>query len=242
MIQLFHTIVYQPLFNALIFLYNVLPGHDMGVAIIVLTALIRLILWPLSQKAIASQKSMQGLQPKLAALKEQYKDEKQKLTQATMELYKNEKINPLSSCLPLLIQLPVLIAFYWALSDGLKSQKMDLLYPWVTNPGTVKTMAFGFLDLAQKSWPLAILAGAAQYWQTKMMPMQPPAIKTDGSKDEGMAAMMNKQMLYMMPIMTVVIGGGLPGGLTLYWFVSTLLTGLQQVWMFKKKDEKKPTA
>lgn len=235
MTGLFYTVLYQPLLNILVFFYNIIPGHDIGVAIILLTALIRLILWPLMGQSIKGQKAMQSLQPKIQALKEQYKDDKQKLAQATMELYKAEKINPLSSCLPLLIQMPILIALYWVLSAGLKSQKLDLLYPFITNPGTIKTIAFGFLDLAQKSWVLAILAGAAQYWQSKMLPMTPPAVKGEGSKDEGMAALMNKQMLYMMPLMTVIIGGTLPGGLTFYWFLSTALTGLQQVIMFRKK-------
>ena len=123
MTGLFYTILYQPLLNILVFFYNVIPGHDIGVAIILLTALIRLILWPLMGQSIKGQKAMQSLQPKIQALKEQYKDDKQKLAQATMELYKAEKINPLSSCLPLLIQMPILIALYRVLSAGLKSQK-----------------------------------------------------------------------------------------------------------------------
>lgn len=235
MSNLFYTILYQPLLNILVFFYNIIPGHDIGAAIILLTVLIRLVLWPLMGKSIKGQKAMQSLQPKIQALKEQYKGDKQKLAQATMELYKAEKINPLSSCLPLLVQMPILIALYWVLSAGLKSERLDLLYPFVANPGTIKTVAFGFLDLAQKSWLLAVLAGAAQYWQSKMLPMTPPAVKGEGSKDEGMAAIMNKQMLYMMPLMTVIIGGTLPGGLTFYWFLSTALTGLQQVIMFRKK-------
>lgn len=232
---LFNTIIYQPLFNILVLFYNIVPGRDLGVAIIILTALIRLLLWPLSKQAITAQKSMQGLQPKLQQLKIQYKDDKQKLAQATMELYKQEKINPFASCLPLLIQLPILIGVYWVVSAGLHSTKMEILYPFVANPGTIKTVAFGFLDLIKPNWILAILAGAAQYWQTKMLPRQIPEVKSPGSKDEGMAAMMNKQMLYMMPIMTVFIGITLPAGLTLYWFIATLLTGAQQWLMFRKK-------
>lgn len=234
--SLFHSIIYQPIFNVLIFLYNVIPGHDFGVAIIIITALIRLILWPLSNKSIRAQKSMQGLQPKINALKVQYKDDKQKLAQATMELYKTEKINPFASCLPLIIQLPILIGFYWVLSAGLKSQNFEILYPFIHNPGTIKTLAFGFLDLSRANIILAVLAGAAQFWQTKMLPMQPPVVKGEGSKDEGITAMMNKQMLYMMPLMTVFIGAGLPAGLTLYWLITTLLTVLQQIIVFKKKD------
>lgn len=233
---LFNTIIYQPLFNVLIFLYNIIPGHDFGVAIIVITALVRLVLWPMSNKSIRAQKAMQGLQPKINALRAQYKDDKQKLAQATMELYKQEKINPFASCLPLLIQLPILIGFYWVLSAGLKSQNFEILYPFVQNPGTIKTLAFGFLDLSRANIILAVLAGAAQFWQTKMLPMQPPSVKGEGSKDEGMTAMMNKQMMYMMPIMTVFIGAGIPAGLTLYWLVTTLLTVLQQIIVFKKQN------
>lgn len=240
MSELFHAILYQPLLNLLIFFYNVIPGHDFGVAIIVLTIIIRLILWPLAQKSIAAQKAMSSLQPKIAELKAKYKDNKQEIARATMELYKSEKVNPFSSCLPLLIQLPILIALYWVLMAVLKSEKFDLLYPFVANPGTIKTIAFGFLELAKANWGIAILAGAAQFWQAKMLPMTPPAVKGEGSKDEGMMAMMNKQMLYMMPIMTVVIGGTLPAGLTLYWLVTTVLTALQQVIMFRKKDVELP--
>jgi len=234
--QLFNLVIYQPLYNILIFLYNVVPGHDFGVSIIIITAIIRLVLWPLSNKSIQGQKSMQGLQPKIKALKEQYKGDKQKLAQATMELYKQEKVSPFSSCLPLLIQLPFLIGFYWVLSAGLKSQNMEVLYPFVQNPGAIKTVSFGFLELSRANWILAVFAGAAQYWQAKMLPTQKPVIKSDGSKDEDMMATMNKQMIYMMPVMTVIIGGTLPAGLTLYWLVTTLLTGLQQMIVFKKKN------
>jgi YidC/Oxa1 family membrane protein insertase len=138
----------------------------------------------------------------------------------------------------LLIQLPILIGLYWALSNGLKSERFDLLYPFVKNPGAIKTVAFGFLDLAKANFVLAILAGAAQFWQTKMLPMKKPAVTTAGSKDESMTAMMNKQMLYMMPLMTVVIGATIPGGLTLYWLVTTLLTGWQQKITFGRPAPK----
>ena len=234
--SLFHSIIYQPLFNVLIFLYNIIPGHDFGVAIVVITALVRLVLWPISNKSIRAQKSMQNLQPKINALREQYKDDKQKMAQATMELYKQEKINPFASCLPLIIQLPILIGFYWVLRAGLKSQNFEILYPFISNPGTIKTLAFGFLDLSKANIILAVLAGAAQFWQTKMLPMQPPVIKSEGSKDESMTAMMNKQMMYMMPIMTIFIGATIPAGLTLYWLVTTLLTVLQQIIVFKKQN------
>ena len=228
---LYHTILYQPIYNALIFLYNIIPGHDIGVAIILLTILIKLILWPLSQKSLRSQKAIQDLQPKVDEIRKKYAQEKEKQAQELMQLYKNNKVNPLSSCLPLLIQFPFLIAVYQVFRVGLTGSGFESLYPFVTNPGSINAISFGFLNLAVISLPLAILSGAAQYIQTKMLlsKQAPKAVKNEpGAKDEKFMGDMNKSMTYFMPIMTVIIGASLPGGLTLYWFVTTVLTILQQ--------------
>ncbi|EKD43843.1 MAG: hypothetical protein ACD_72C00098G0004 [uncultured bacterium] len=233
---IFNSILYQPLFNLFVGLYNVVPGHDVGLVIIVVTVLLRLVVYPLTASSIKAQRSMQELQPKLEAIKKQYKDDQQKLAQATMELYRDHKVNPFTSCLPLLIQLPILIALYWVMQDGLASTNLTKeLYSFVTNPGTINPMSFGIIDLSKASTVLAFLAGGAQFLQAKTLTRQmPPKEAGVGGKDEGMAAMMNKQMLYMMPIMTVVIGFSLPAGLTLYWFWSTILMALQQIYMNKQ--------
>lgn len=235
MVQLFNTILYQPLLNFLVFLYNIVPGHDLGVAIILLTLIIKLILYPLSRQSIKSQKALQDLQPKIDALKKQYKDDKEKQAKAMMDLYRAEKVNPLSSCLPLLIQLPFLIAVFQVFRTGLNSASLELLYPFIQNPGQLNSISFGFIDLAKPNVILAVLTGAAQFWQTKMLSTKRPPKAMPGSKDEDMMAVMNKQMLYFMPILTVIIGVSLPAGLVLYWLVMTLLTVLQQLVMFKKK-------
>lgn len=236
MLQIFQSVFYQPILNLLVFLYNTISFHDLGLAIIFLTIAIKALLWPLSQKSIKAQKSLQDLQPKINAVKEQYKDDKQKQGQAMIQLYKDHKINPFSSCLPLLIQLPFLIAVYRVFRDGLNN-KLELVYPFIEKPEMINTMAFGFLDLSKPSIYLAILAGLAQFWQAKMMISKRAAIKSEGSKDEDMAAIMNKQMLYFMPALTVFIGWTLPGGLTMYWFVVTLLTAVQQLIVFKKHNQ-----
>jgi len=245
-IYVYNLIFYRPLFNALIWLYNVLPGHDIGIAIVVLTIAIRFILFPLFYQSIKSQKALQDIQPKVEAMRKQYKDNKEKQAQELMSLYKNEKVNPFSSCLPLLIQFPFLIAVYQVFRMGLHSQNLEMLYPFVTNPGTIKVISLGFINLGTPSIALAVLAGLAQFWQARMMvTKRPPMIKSHeitGSSDEKALAVMNKQMVYFMPIFTVVIGISLPAGLTLYWFVTTLLMALQQVWMFRKKTNNlKPT-
>ncbi len=234
----FTAIFYQPILNLLVFLYNTVSFQDLGVAIILLTVIIKAILWPFGKQSIKSQKALQELQPKLDELKKQYGDDKVGLSRATMDLYKESKINPLSSCFPLLIQLPFLFAVYRVFRDGLNN-KLDLVYSFIHKPEVIQGMFLGFLDLNKPNIYLAVLAGLAQFWQAKMMSTKKPVIKTDGSKDESMTAIMNKQMLYFMPAITVFIGASLPGGLTLYWFIITLLTALQQVLIFKNIDKNK---
>lgn len=237
MIQIFNTILYQPLYNLLIWLYDVLPGNDIGLAIIGLTIIIKLILLPLSQKSIKAQKEMQKIQPKLEALKKKYKDDKQKLSEETMKLYKEQKVNPLSSCLPLLIQLPFLIAVYQVFRTGLANNGMEMLYPFVSNPGSINPISFGIINLAEPSMILAALAAIAQFFQARMLPTTPqPKKVTAGSKDESMMANVNKSMKFAMPLITLIIGMQLPGGLALYWLITTALTVLQQFILFKKKD------
>lgn len=239
MAHFFTVVFYQPILNLLVWLYNVVSFQDLGVAIILLTAVIKLVLWPLGQSSIKSQKAMQDLQPKLDELKVKYKDDKAGLSQATMALYKDNKINPLSSCLPLLIQLPFLFAVYQVFRDGMNS-KLDLVYSFISRPETINAISFGFLDLSKPNVYLAVLAGLAQFVQAKMMMTKKPAVSTPGSKDESMAAIMNKQMLYFMPAITIFIGISLPGGLTLYWFVLTLFTALQQFIVFRHKKAQNP--
>lgn len=235
---LFQTIFYQPILNLLVFLYNTVG--DLGLAIILLTLLIKLVLYPLSKKSIRSQKALQDLQPQIDELKVKYKDDKQGMSVALMALYKENKVNPFSSCFPLLIQLPFFIAIFQVFKDGFAQNHLDLLYNFVQNPETINVISFGFFDLSKKSVVLAVLAGLAQFWQGKMMVSKKPEVKTEGAKDENMLAIMNKQMLYIMPGVTIIIGLSFPAGLTFYWFLTTLFTALQQkvVFMSHKKKTK----
>ncbi len=241
MFTLFTTIFYQPILNLVLVIYNWLPGHDIGWTIIILTVIIKLILYPLSKKSIESQKSLQNLQPKLEAIKAKHKDDKEALSRAMMELYKQEKVNPLSSCLPLLIQLPFFWAIFRVFRDDLLGKALVLAYPFIHNPGILNPIAFGFLDFSKPNIYLGILAGLSQFAQAKMMPVAKPAVKSDGAKDENMMAAMNKQMLYLMPILTIVICYKLPSGLAFYWFISTLLTIAQQWWIFRQHKDPNST-
>lgn len=237
--QFFYITLYQPILNFLVLIYNLTPGHDIGLAIIIMTVIIKLALYPFSLKSIKSQKALQDIQPKIEALKVKFKDQKEKLAQEMMVLYKNEKVSPFSSCLPLLIQLPFLIAVYQVFAKGLTNGSLGALYPFISNPGSLNPITLGFLDLSKPQIGLALLAGLAQFWQVKMLTTKKPEIKSEGSKDESMMVIMNKQMTFMMPIMTVFIGASLPGGLTLYWFVTTVLTALMQLIAFRHQKELK---
>jgi YidC/Oxa1 family membrane protein insertase len=242
MANLFNEILTRPILNLLLWLYDVIPGHDIGLAIIVLTIIVKGVLYPFAVAQIRQQRALQALQPKMDEIRSRLKDDKETQAKELMALYKAEKVNPAASCLPLLVQLPVFIALYHALQSGLSSHGLEQLYHFVPNPGTVDATLLGFVDLSKPNYVLAVVAGAIQYWQTKQIikpagaVSQPPAVVAGkpGSKDESMAAMMNKQMLYLMPVMTIVIGFGLPGGLTLYWLTMSLLTVLQQWYMIKK--------
>jgi len=238
MSYLFQTIFYKPIFNLLVFIYNIIPGHDLGLAIIFITVIVKVILLPLSKQSIKSQKALQDLQPKIDELKNKYADNKEALGRAMIDLYKENKVNPLSSCLPLLIQLPFLIAVFKVFSDGINNNgSLNFVYSFINKPEVINSISMGFIDLAKPNIVLAILAGAAQFWQAKMMSINKPDVKNAGAQDENMMAIMNKQMFYIMPALTVFIGISLPGGLSLYWLVLTVLTAVQQLYVFKKQSQ-----
>jgi YidC/Oxa1 family membrane protein insertase len=235
----YNTIFYRPIFNLLIWFYDVIPGHDIGLAIILLTIAVKAIMWPLQASALRSQKALADLQPKVAELKLKYpgKEKEEELAKEMMALYSREKVNPAASCLPLVIQLPVFIALYHSLSAGLKSGGFDKLYAFVANPGTISPTFLGIINLSTPSPVLAILAGITQYFQAKMMVTRQQAANTPGAGDEQMLAVMNKQMVYMMPVLTMFLGWRLPGGLALYWFAMNLFSVAQQYYFFNKKKK-----
>lgn len=235
--EILKTIFYQPIFNLLIFLYNNVPAQDLGLAIILMTIIVRLIFLPLSKKAIQSQKALQDLQPKIEEVKKKYGDNKEKMGRAMMDLYKENKVNPFASCLPLLIQLPFFIAIVEIFRSGLEPESLDLVYSFISRPDTINTMAFGFLNLSQPNIILAVLAGTAQFFQMKMIMSKKPEIKSEGAKDENIMHLMNKQMLYFMPLLIVFIGATLPAAFTLYFLVFNLTMLIQQAYILKKKDK-----
>jgi len=191
---------------------------------------------------------MQELQPKIKALQEKYKNDKEKQSRALMEFYKENKANPLSGCLPMVVQLVFLIAIYRVLfnisSAGLVVNTNDL-YSFVGNPGQINKMFLGIIDLASAinlgnlAWKdaphviLVVLAAGSQYFQTKMLMANQPAGKPEKEKQADFSQIMSKQMLFLGPLLTLFIGVKFPAGLALYWLASTVFMIAQQYQLAK---------
>jgi len=243
MMHIFDISIYQPLYNALIFFYNVVPGYDFGVAIILTTLVLKSLLIPLSKKQIESQKKMQELQPQIKELQQKHKNDKEKQTKALMEFYKEHKTNPFSGCLPLIIQLIFLIAIYRVIINisqvGFVANPSDL-YTFIPNPGAINHLFLHFVDLTKPNYVLAFLSAIVQYFQTKMLfqNQSKPEIKNTSSSEPDFATIMNKQMLYLGPGLAFFIGATFPAAFALYWFFSTLFMLFQQMVIFKPKQEK----
>lgn len=228
----YNEVLFRPLFNLLIGLTNFLPTHNIGWAIIGVTLLVRLALLPSSlhhaKQLQKNQEKMQAMKVKLDELKKLHKDDKAKQAEETMKLYREAGINPASGCLPLLIQLPILIALYRVFLAELTPETYEMLYSFVQAPSTI---AFDFLgvNLKEPSLRFGLLAGIGQFIQMKWL--SPTPQPTPGANEDAAAMMasMQKNMMYIFPVMTVFIALQLPAALSLYWAVSTLFGMLQQL-------------
>ena len=236
-VHFFYLTLYQPLFNILILFYNWIPGHDFGLAIIFLTLLIRIVLFPISVKALNSQKALQKLQPEIKKIQQENKNDKEKQAKETLELYKKEKINPFSGLFLGLIQVPILIALYQVFWNGLNPNELSSLYSFISNPGELNTMFLRVIDLAKPSFLFAILAGVTQYFQTKMLQPQSASGERGQTKGPDFGKVMQKQMLYFFPVFTVIILLNLPSALGLYWTASAIFSIVQQYIIFSKKSK-----
>ena len=242
LLQFFHTILYRPLLNLLILFYAYLPGQDFGLAVILLTLLIKVVLLPSSKKSVKSQQAMAKLQPKIKEAQEKFKGDRQQQSIALMELYKKEKVSPVSGCLPLLLQLPILIALYQVFLNVFKPEVIkDALYGFVTMPAKINPNFLGLVDLSRPFtekidektiyyWPvllLALLTGLAQFWQMKQtMPSlkksEQKNKKKDGAPD--FSHIMQKQMLYVFPALLLFIILKFGSIIGLYILVSSLFS------------------
>ena len=222
-----NTFLVHPLINGLVYVADNL-GLGAGLAIVVFTILIRLVLLPLSLKGTRSMKAMQAMQPKIAALKKKYGDDKQKVQAETMKLYREEGVNPLGGCLPLLLQMPFFFAFYHALINlgNVENEMFNPIFQegflWVENLSQPDILS---PELTGLGFPLPglfpLLAGGSQWVQQRMM--------TTPSSDPQQR--LQQQMMMFMPLMIIVIGVNFGAGLALYWVAQNLFGIAQQYFV-----------
>lgn len=232
----YNTLFYQPLYNGLIFLMDILPWIDAGLAVILFTLIVKLILFPLSKKAVITQQKIKKYDSELKEIKEKYKD-RQEQAQKMLDFYKEKKINPFSSFFVILIQLPIIFALYRIfLSSGLPIIQEDILYPFVSVPKFVDMVFLGIVDITMKSWVLAILVGVTSFAQMKIT-MPPLDLKKKANNfKEDLAKSMSIQMRFVFPIIALFISYNLAGAIALYWLTSNSFAILQEMVLKKHKE------
>lgn len=236
--SIFHSLFYDPIYNALIFVINHIPGGDVGLATIIVTCLVKVILFPLSKKAARTQMVMKALEPELAKIKDQYGENREEFAKKTFEFYKQNDINPFASFFLLLIQLPIIIAlaviFY---SGGLPTINTDLLYSFIPTPSTINTVFLGLIDISNRSVILSILAGLAQFVQIRLSipAYKKPEVKSDKkpSFQDDLARSMNVQMRYVMPVFMFIVSLSVSGAVALYWITGSLFMIGQELYLKK---------
>lgn len=223
MAYFFQQILYRPIFNILIFFYENFAWHDLGIAIILTTLLIRFILYPLFHTGAKQQMMMQRIQPKVKKIQEMHKNDMQKQSAALMELYKEHGVNPFSSIFLLIVQIPIMLAFYWVVRSGFGVAQFSNLYSFIPQPQTVNAVFLGLFDLAKPSLILILLAALAQYFQARLAIYRAP-----GGGAPSSAEKIARQMSFVAPLITILIFYNLPSAISLYWLVSSVFSVAQQ--------------
>ena len=218
MSNLFHTLLTEPLLASLNFFYNYLAFQDLGIAIILLTFAIRLILFPLFYKSFRNQTILQKIQPEVVKVQQQHKHDKEKQATALMELYKQHKVNPFSGFLLILIQLPILIALYQV---------------FLNPPAGLSSTFLGFVDLKQRNLLIIVLAAGLQYFQGKLS-MPSPSAGGQPDQENNPSLKMAKNMLFLGPLMTLVVLYNISSAVGLYWLATTVFSIGQQVIINKQ--------
>jgi YidC/Oxa1 family membrane protein insertase len=234
----FHTILYVPIYNLLVFLVSVVPGGDIGLAIILATLIVKLLLWPLSMSAARAQKAMKAMDPEMKEIREKYKDDKEKQMAEMMALYKKYDVHPAAGFLTILIQLPIIIGLYWVFrTETLPHFDLTLLYPFVHAPAMVSTLFLGLLVVTAHNIPLAIIAGLTQLAQAwYAIPVPPASAEVGGSAGADFARTMALQARFILPIVIGVVAYA-SGAIALYFITSNVVALIQE---FAVRRGKKP--
>lgn len=239
---MFHTLFYKPMYNALIFILDILPSHDVALAVIILTILIKIILLPLSHKMFVTQINQKKIQPLITKVQEEYKDNRQMLGLKMMEIYKENKINPFSSILLMIIQIPIVFALYFVFANGgLPEIVVADLYSFVSQVNNINHILFG-VDFTKANIIVGLVAAVSQYIQIRysLQNMKPLVDKpmSEMKPEEMMQKQMSFMMKYFIPILIFIASIKVSAAVALYWIVSSLFMIAQELYFRNKyKDE-----
>ncbi|MBI2482488.1 MAG: membrane protein insertase YidC [Candidatus Vogelbacteria bacterium] len=219
--SLFNSLLVTPFYNILIILTGIIPGADIGVAIVILTILVKILLLPLYQQSLKTQKALKKIEPELTQIKEKYKDNKVEQTRLILELYQKYQIHPLSSVLMVFIQIPIILALFFVFRDSLTTTG-HTLYFFVIKPEIISTHFLGLIDITTKSVWFAGLTALTQgiyLWQTVPKP-EKKELGQSWQKDfqHGMSL----QMRYGAPVLIFFVSWGFPIAVSLYWITSNI--------------------
>jgi YidC/Oxa1 family membrane protein insertase len=233
---MFHTLFYEPVYNLIVIILNIVPLHDIGVSIIIATVIVKLLLLPLNLSALRTQYLMKRLEPEMNRIKELQKTKPQEASKMMVDLYKTEKINPFASLFAVILQIPIFFALYFVFSKGLQSDPLSL-YLFVIFPEKLHTLAFGLFDVTQKNnIIIAILTGLSSYALARRQTIDMGSKKKLGEEsfqDQFMKSM-KIQLLYILPLIIGASAFALPSALGLYWVVSNSIGFMQDVYMKNK--------
>jgi YidC/Oxa1 family membrane protein insertase len=234
MSYIWHTVFFDPIYNGLVFFIDVVPGGDVGLSIIFTVIAVKLLLLPLSLKAARTQLVMNTITPRLEEIKKAYKDNREEQARKTLELFQEYRVNPFSSILLIFVQIPIVIALYLAVYSGggvkLPEVNTSLLYEFMPTPEAVSMFFLGMLNIAEKSLPLALLAGITQYVHTHLsMPKLTPREKNaEPSFKDDFNRSLQLQMRYVMPVIIVIAAYTISAAIALYFTVSNLMSIAQE--------------
>ena len=233
--EFFYTFIYNPLYNTLVGILDIGGWVDLGIAVIILTILVKLVLFPLSIKAIRTQQLMKELEEPMKEIREKYKNNREEQGRKMLELYREKGVNPFSSFATLLLQLPIIFGLYFVFfKGGFPEVNPDILYSFVPIPDTVPMLFLGFVDMASKSIPLALIAGVTQLIQARYSLPAPKPRGENPTMQEDFARSMQLQMRYTLPVLVGVIAYVASAAVALYLITSNIFAIGQEIYVRKK--------
>jgi YidC/Oxa1 family membrane protein insertase len=237
----FHTVIYLPLYNAVAYLIGVVPGEEVGLAVIILTIIVRIIIFPVAQRAVRTQIALRSAAPELEAIKKEFPDNKEEQARRTFALYKERDIHMFAPFLLLLIQLPLLLGLYWVfLRGGLPEIDPSLLYPFVKAPLHPNMQFLGLIDMSSHSIILAATAGLTQAAYAWLTVPKPP--KEGSGFQHDLAHSMHLQMRYVLPAVIAIFGYSVAAAVALYWTTGNLFMIAQELVVRRSMRGKSPAS